>query len=114
MRIVDRATFIALPARTVYQKYKPCIFGPINIKLDSVQDFDWFELCGVDQPDFPENNDTGAWVACCDEMEHGGSLPMVFETITRDGCFDKDQLFAVWEDADVLGLIGVLQGTLAK
>jgi hypothetical protein len=42
----------------------------------------------------------------------GTSLTMDFHCEGRDGMFDEDQLFAVWERPDVLSLIQRLQETL--
>ena len=44
-----------------------------------------------------------------DALENGTSLDMDFRCSGRDGCFEKDQLFAVWEKKDVEMLISRLQ-----
>lgn len=35
MRIVDRETFLGMPSGTLYAKYEPCVFGPLEIKCDT-------------------------------------------------------------------------------
>lgn len=112
MYIVDRKTFIAMPAGTVYQKYGPCFFGPINIKADGCGGSRWFYAVGIDQPDFAEAVDSGAWLDCCDRMEAGERIPTYFGVICPDGLFDSDQLFAIWEPDDLRGLIGQFQTAL--
>lgn len=112
MYIVDRKTFIAMPAGVVYQKYEPCVFKPISIKADSCGDIDWFYEVGIDGPDFADALDCGAWIDCCDRMEAGERIPAYFGVICRDGCFDSDQLFAIWEPDDIRGLIGQFQAAL--
>lgn len=37
MRIVNRQTFLALPAGTVYAKYAPCWLESLHIKGESIQ-----------------------------------------------------------------------------
>jgi len=112
MRIVDRATFLALPTNTVYQKYEPVFFGPISIKLDSLS-ADWIEL-DVSNPDFKEASDSGAWAELCSQMEDGRSIPLYMESCVRDGLFDTNQLFAVWEPHDIKLLIEKLRACLPE
>lgn len=113
MYIVDRKAFIAMPAGTVYQKYEPCCFGPINIKAESCGDIDWFYEVGIDCPDFEEATDTGALFEIFDKLEQGEHIPTNFGVTCRDGLFDQEQLFAIWEPDDVRGLIGRFEATLA-
>ena len=35
MRIVNLEEFRALPSGTVYMKYQPCVFGPLEMKGDT-------------------------------------------------------------------------------
>jgi hypothetical protein len=114
MKIVDRATFLKMPAGTVYQKYESCFFDSINVKGDTCGENDWVYLCGIEQPDFPEATDSASWFGCCWAMEKGESKDLYFEVSERDGLFDEDQLFAVWEPDDIRGLIGVLEDALAR
>lgn len=109
MRIVDRKTFIAMPAGVVFSKYEPCVFGDLMIKGDSItQEFgdDFFY------------QDINAAIDCCSSehfadllfaaREDGASVPMTFDVQGRDGLFDKAQLFAVWEAGDVAKLLSRL------
>jgi len=102
MRIVDRKTFLALPEGTVFSKYEPCVFESLCIKgetwgndflvqyIDSALDV---QNCG----EFSEKLEAS--------KENGSSVSMDFDCMSRDGCFDDDQLFAVWERSDVEALI---------
>ena len=104
MKIINRQQFLEITVGTVYAKYEPCIFGDLLIKCKSEgMENDWF---------YTEIADA---IYCNDSIEmfeklessriKGVSLPMDFDIMTRDGCFDKDQLFAVFEVADVVALI---------
>lgn len=110
MRIVDRQTFLALPAGTVYQKWEPCFFGETCIKGETTPHDDWYEtrITGAIEHDDSEE----FFERCTDMAEQGASVPMEFDTICRDGFFDQDQLFAVFEPADVAALIGRLTRAL--
>lgn len=109
MRIVDRKTFLAMPSGTLFSKYVPCVFENMQIKGDSLaNDFLYQQI--VDAIDC---RDSGEFAALLDDSERDGtSIPMDFDCQGRDGCFDEDQLFAVWERADVNALIERLKGVV--
>lgn len=116
MKIVNRSTFLAMPPGTVYAKYEPCIFEEMCIKGETLfhddgRPFDWFYQQIVDAVDAFDSNE---W---SDRLERsrltGESVPMNFDIESRDGCFEDDQLFAVWEPADITALITRLQEALA-
>jgi len=103
MKIVNRQQFLALPPNTVFAKYSPCVCGPLEIKGET-----WGN-------DFLVTNNLAEAIDCAgstefadllfDAQKTGASLKMDFESEGRDGYFDEDQLFAVWERPDVLALI---------
>jgi len=112
MKIVDRKTFLAMPAGTVFMKYEPCIFGDIEMKgntLPSGPDFwrssltDALELWGDGDSPFGRLDEAVA---------SGASLSMDYDSMGRDGLYDEDQLFAVLEKRDVEQLIEKLKEAL--
>lgn len=105
MRIVDRKTFLSLPANTVYCTYQPCYFGPIEIKGDSLAN-DWFlqSLDTVKGDSCDERTD----ILEAAELR-GEAFQFDFECEHRDGCFEDKDLYAVWENDDILSLISRLQ-----
>ncbi len=109
MKIVDRVTFLALPADTLFSKYTPCSMDELMIKGDSLT-YDDF-LC-QQIADAIKHNAYGFSATLVDSRHNGTSISMDFDCQSRDGCFDADQLFAVWERADVAALIARLQRTL--
>jgi hypothetical protein len=100
MRIVDRTTFLALPSNTLFSKYQPCYFGDLCIKMESLtNDFFYQQLHDAveTQGDFTDT---------CDKASlSGASINTDLSCEARDGMFDDDQLFAVWEPKDVQALI---------
>jgi hypothetical protein len=104
MKIINLDQFIALPAGTVFAKYKPCYFEDLCIKGDSIletKDFFYQDIVGA-----IDAGDSGEWSDLLfKSQETGASLAMDFQCQGRDGCFEADQLFAVWERQDVQSLI---------
>lgn len=105
MRIVDRKTFLSLPANTVYSTYQPCHFGPIEIKGDSLTN-DWF-LQSLDTIKGDSADDREDILEAAES--NGESFQFDFDCEHRDGCFEDKDLYAVWENDDILSLISRLQ-----
>lgn len=106
MRIVNLATFRAMPEGTIFMKYEPCIFDTLSVKGETWE-HDWtyanisYEI---------ESTDSGDFAAKLEDAERNPSMsiPMDFDCYGRDGCFEDDQLFAVYDKADIEGLIAKL------
>ncbi|WP_278438339.1 hypothetical protein [Pseudomonas oryzihabitans] len=116
MRIVNRQAFLAMPAGTVFSKYEPCMFGNLEIKGESnanahgvLTDFWSQDLAGALQADSTEE-----FEEACDRAAAGESIQLDLESQGRDGLYDRDQLFAVWEPDDVRALIQRLQRALIE
>lgn len=109
MKIIDRATFLSMPEGTVYAKYVPMLFGDLMIKGETIPGDFYFQQI-VDAIDSESSND---WAdKLIDSQENGTSLAMDFHCEGRDGFYDEDQLFAVFEPRDVRSLIERLQEAL--
>ena len=84
-----------LPSATLFSKYEPCVFGGLCIKEDSISDIDFFYVplaVAIDVSDSVQLfNDLDRAV------ETGASLKIDLHVWSRDGMFDKQQLFAIWE-----------------
>lgn len=110
MKIVDRKTFIAMPANTLFSKYEPCFFGPLEIKGESIGEIDFYVQQIADAVD--ANNTEEFSEILFDAEENKASFKMDLHCEGRDGLFDDNQLFAVWEHDDVIALIERLQKLL--
>lgn len=109
MRIVDRKTFLTLPEGTVFAKGMPYAFGGLTFKHESTGHNDWFEL----EPNCIEANDTGELFERFEKMLNGGeSFPMV-EAVVRDGLYDDDAIFLVFERDDLARLRDMIDKALA-
>jgi hypothetical protein len=114
MRLVDLPTFLAMPAGTVYAKYEPCVFGELAIKDDSVPASDpvtwylqdlipWFEGC----------NESMGYFDALESMQRGEETPPLdYDITSKDGLYEREQLFAVFERRDVEALVARLSRAL--
>lgn len=105
MKIVDRKTFLQMPAGTVYcQAEMPFSWEGIRIKHDTchfqTEDLagDWFEsaLTDIESSDFGQLFER--WE---DMLENGASYPIDLETSGRDGLFMENSIFMVYEREDL-------------
>jgi hypothetical protein len=110
VKIVDRKAFLAMPAGTVFAKYEPHMLGEVQIKGDTVRGIDFFcvDLTSV------EADHGGEWLEQIERAGAGEDVPLDYDTESRDGLFDADQLFAVWSLDDVRALICRLERTLRR
>lgn len=112
MKIVDRKTFLSMPAGTLFSKYVPMCFGELCIKESTLGEND-FLVQHINDAIACGGSDEFA--SLLDDAERNGtSLAMDFDALGRDGCFDADQLFAVWERDDVEALIARLQTAISR
>lgn len=102
MKIVNRKTFLSLPAETLYSKYAPYVFGELAIKCETVGD----DFVTQQIADSVWCNDSDEFFDILDAAARTGeSFSMDFDSAGRDGLFDDEQLFVVWEREDVVALI---------
>lgn len=112
MKIVDRATFLALPKGTVYAKVDRLHFeGELCIKVDCRGTNDWYSV-DLASPWF-EGADSGlAYHDLFDRAFAGERVAIDVETSVDDGLYDEDQRFAIFEPDDVAKMIAALQQAL--
>jgi hypothetical protein len=109
MKILNRKQFLALPGQVLFSKYEPYVFESFAIKGETWGN-DFLVQYIVDSV---AANSTEKFAEILDDaQETGDSIAMDFDCLDRDGCFDKDQLFAVWEEKDVRQLIDRLKQLL--
>jgi hypothetical protein len=110
MKIVDYDTFVKMPQGTIYSTYSPCNFGDIYCLEEVINDgSDWFLSRMINNPD--DNCDIQK---CCTDMENGVSIDADFHCWERDGMFDYDRKFLVYETKDIEMFIEKLQDCLNK
>ena len=114
MKIVDRKTFLALPNGTIYQDYRStCADGNLLRKGDNITTNDYYAAC-LSGESVVDAHDSGDFFDKFTAMEDtGASLPANFEVECRDGMFEADARYFIYEREDVVKLIAALQGALA-
>lgn len=116
MKIVNRKEFLELPSGTVYCKYfNPDGFGNLSIKYDTKYDennvgMDWLYMELSDFDDHVSSNER--YDKLGDMVNLGMSFPLKLDTVTRDGLFEDEQLFAIYDVNDVNLIIEALKSTL--
>lgn len=104
MKVVDRKTFLTLPAGTVFCRGGKWHFGELSVKGDSLSN-DWSYW----SPGWIDVDDWGDAIPKFEEMLETGSSHPGNTAEGRDGRFDDADLFLVFEKADLEFLISRLQ-----
>lgn len=117
MKILNRKEFSKLPSNTLYQKYKPRCTEDIGIFMEFWDlgeglsgDFIYQDIDGRGAIKSAGSED--AWNILDNALKNKTSFDLDFNCNSRDGCFDEDQLFLVWEKKDVSQLIERLKECL--
>lgn len=106
MKIINREAFLALPAGVVFQNYEPCNFGDICIKGETIAsmtaemagDFYVQYLHHLEDVNSSEDHVYRLLEATDDPTK---TLTFDYNVQGRDAMYERDQLFAVWDQADV-------------
>lgn len=108
MRIVNRQKFMELPSGTLYRKFiKPYSFDDVKVKYDSLKSADnsqYSDFVCMPLGDV-EFDCTGQYFERLDDMMYQGiSYPLDLDCAGRDGCFEQDAMFLVYERDDLIKL----------
>lgn len=115
MHIVDRKTFLSMPANTVYSisHWTPSTMSTsitdLLIKGDTVAGIDYYEQC---IPDFDYEDIDEKFDAISKSVTGGSPINTDFYVETRNAMFNKDQMYAIWDKEDIEGLISRLKQCL--
>ncbi|HIH4537064.1 TPA: hypothetical protein ACYSFK_002669 [Citrobacter freundii] len=115
MRIVDRNTFLSLPANTVYSlsswsaELPSTSITGLYIKGDTVVGIDYYEQY---IPDFDWDDSDQHADLVFSAVENGENIPLFLHSETRNGMFDEKQMYVVWDKQDIQVLIERLQECL--
>lgn len=108
MRLIRRAEFLTMPPGTFYCACdRQWVFENLCIKRDTCGNDWWYTPL-----DTPENEGTDDWIDGLDEMLAGSTRP-VEQDWSRDGGFNPETLFLVYERADLEVLAGYVKEAIA-
>lgn len=110
MKILNRKQFLELPEGVLYTSGEPWAFGNIHIKGKTCELFgeqynDWYEW----QLDHIEWQNDGELFDRLEEMRNTGKSYPLDITQGRNGLFEDNELFLVYEKADLTLLINELK-----
>jgi len=110
MKIVNRKTFLALPENIVYSKhFEEDGFNELQIKGETwSSDFLYEDLNDFDDHDTSEER----YEKIRRMRDNEESFPLRLDSCSRDGLFEDDQWFAIYDDIDVSKIINRLKLTL--
>lgn len=105
MRIVDRKTFLAMPAGTVYQEYEPFIASGLFIKGNTLgPDYAATSLADL----YPLE---GEILDILEDLEAGEAVAFK-PSESRDGMLNEKQRYAVWSRDEIAAVAALLRDTL--
>lgn len=111
MKIVNRETFLKMEGQVLFAKYESQIFGELAIKVETClggRDFAYDSIIDFDSASCVEMSN----MLFEAERDPGKSLTLDLHYTSRDGMYDQDQLFAVFEKRDVEQIINRLKEIL--
>lgn len=105
MKLLNREEFLKLPAGTIYKKRSA---RELEIKGEWVSDSgsDWSSALFAADCD---SSDQDTYL----KMLYGESFPIVLDDYGRDGCFEDDEEFLVYEKWDLEQLKKILEDAIA-
>ncbi len=113
MKLITRAEFHKVKPGTIFQKCEPNCFEEMQVFEESLETD--FVASPLGYPDFEAVTNMDSVDAGFAKLEGGESVALAYgEICGRDGLFDMEQKFAVYERQDVERLIAYLQQQLAR
>jgi hypothetical protein len=109
MRVLTKSAFLALPPGTIFCKGKPWFWEDLSVKADTLASDDF----GYRTWQWVSANDSGAASDAFERsLSSGESIP-IEDAYGRDGCFDNEDLFLVFESADLLSMRADIDAALS-
>lgn len=115
MKIVNREEFMKLPPGVFYAKGKPQYFGGLEVKHEtcySTRSDDAIDWWSLDLSSF-EFDSTEQFDDRFEEMQLKGVSYPLTDSIGRDGLFDQDDIFLIYEKPDLEALKAMIEKALS-
>ncbi|MEP3245154.1 MAG: hypothetical protein ABJN40_13410 [Sneathiella sp.] len=104
MKLYNRAEFLKLPKGTIYAKGEEWAFDSLAVKGESLKNDWWyFDPSGI------EVNDSGEMIDRFENMKRIGTSYPMDDCFYRDGMFEENDLFMVFELDDLVRLKGFVE-----
>ena len=112
MRIINLEEFRKMPEGTIYCKYTPCCFSDLEIFGG---DCGGIDFVSASLTGWVESEGSNEMFDILERAEKTGeSFKLDTECYGRDGLYEDKQLFAIYENEDILQLIETLKKGLTK
>jgi hypothetical protein len=109
MRIVNRNIFLSMPKGTIYAKIpEQWIIEDICVKYETTDYNDWYYM-SFNWVDADNSNEA---VDRLEDMINNGTSYPVQNSIVRDGLFENDAHFLIYEQEDVKFITSKMKGKL--
>lgn len=113
MKVVSQNTFLEYPAGTMYSRGKEWYFNNIEFKGDTILgydqepiDFYYIDLC------WPELRNSNEAFDILPEALVTGKSFVSNSDFQRDGSFDVDELFLIFEQQDLFNFLALLNSAI--
>lgn len=106
MKIIDSKAFLKLPENYVFSKYSPCVIGDFMVKKETTKQNNFYYQSIIDSIECTGPEDF--WLRLEQAEQNNTTIKMNFDRTEIDGCFDNKQLYAVWDNEDIIQLIHLL------
>lgn len=108
MRIVSREEFLKMPIGTIFSEFDGFNFDGMFVKYETInngiEDIDYWEMPMISNLKIKKGEDY------CDTIDRIQKEPVETEiSLSRNGLFNKDQRYAIYEPDDIDLLIQILQ-----
>ena len=112
MRIINKQEFYKMPAGTLYSEFEPDILNNLLVKgqtfYNGKEPIDYLECSLIDCIDCNEHSN----ILTKADNDSNFSFDFNYDNFGRNGIFDEDQKYMVYEKKDVEKLIEFLKGCL--
>jgi len=111
MKIVNRKQFLKLPNGTIYCSFnkKNFSFNGFSLKLESLSN-DWYYM---DLTDFDNWDNSEERIENIQKMiAEGKEYPLSLNCSSRDGMFEEDEMFCIYDKQDIERIINVLSESI--
>lgn len=116
MRVINKQQFYELPSGSVYSMYEPINLYGLKIKGNTIRHQDNnipFDYTYIDLIGNVKYDNSGEFFDLMNGLVIGEtSFPLDFECHQRDGMFEPEEMFCIYEKADLIGLINKLTESL--
>lgn len=103
MRVVNRKEFLEMPPGTLYRKFEPVVFDELSVKLETLKTNDWVYIDLTEPDTYDEFSEF-----YFNRSQDGEPFRIDYEVSSRDGFYDDEQLFIVYDQEDLKQLIRFL------